>query len=118
MLSRKIKQATNNYVENIFSSKVEKKWTFSKVLVIAIVTLTIVITIYACIAMWYFNNIDALCYLIPAVFAECATVTGFYSYKAKSENEIKLDTQRKLITTVIKDSLPPQETYDEEDADG
>ena len=58
MLSRRIKQATNNYVENIFSSKVEKKWTFSKVLVIAIVTLTIVITIYACIAMWYFNNID------------------------------------------------------------
>ena len=40
---------------------------------------------------------------VAAVFAECATVTGFYSYKAKAENEIKLDTQRKLITAIIRE---------------
>ena len=65
--------------------------------------------------MWYFNNIDPLCYLIPAVFAECATVTGFYSYKAKAENEIKLDTQRKLITAIIREQAGVDpEDYDSE----
>lgn len=103
MLSRRIRQTTNAYVESIFSPKVEKKWTFSKLLVLGVSAATIIITIFSCIAMWYFNNIDPLCYLIPAVFAECATVTGFYSYKAKAENEIKLDTQRKLITALIRE---------------
>ena len=103
MLSCKIKSFTNAYVESVFSPKVEKKWTFSKFLVLGVCISTLIITIFSCIAMWYFNNIDPLCYLIPAVFAECATVTGFYSYKAKAENEIKLDTQRKLITAIIRE---------------
>jgi hypothetical protein len=50
------------------------------------------VTIFSCVAMWYFNNIDPLIYLIPSVFTECAVVSGFYSYKSKAENEIKLDT--------------------------
>lgn len=103
MISRRIKNSTNAYVESVFSPKVEKKWTFSKLLVLGVCIITILVTIFSCIAMWYFNNIDPLCYLIPAVFAECATVTGFYSYKAKAENEIKLDTQRKLITAIIRE---------------
>lgn len=103
MISRRIKSSTNAYVESVFSPKVEKKWTFSKLLVLGVCITTILVTIFSCVAMWYFNNIDPLCYLIPAVFAECATVTGFYSYKAKAENEIKLDTQRKLITAIIRE---------------
>jgi len=53
-------------------------------------------------------------YLIPAVFAECATVTGFYSYKAKAENEIKLDTQRKLITALLREQVGQDPETDEE----
>lgn len=64
--------------------------------------------------MWYFNNIDALVYLIPSVFAECATMSGFYSYKAKAENEIKLDTQRKLITALLREQNEQQIDEDEE----
>lgn len=103
MLNEKVKQTTNTYIESIFSQKKEKKWTFSKILVLAVCVVTALVTIFSCVAMWYFNNVDPLCYLIPAVFAECATVTGFYSYKAKAENEIKLDTQRKLITALIQE---------------
>ena len=113
MISRRIKTSTNAYVESVFSPKVEKKWTFSKLLVLGVCIITILVTIFSCVAMWYFNNIDPLCYLIPAVFAECATVTGFYSYKAKAENEIKLDTQRKLITAIIRE----QAGIDPEDSD-
>ena len=115
MISRRIKSSTNAYVESVFSPKVEKKWTFSKLLVLGVWITTILVTIFSCVAMWYFNNIDPLCYLIPAVFAECATVTGFYSYKAKAENEIKLDTQRKLITAIIREQAGVDpEDYDSE----
>ena len=115
MISRRIKSSTNAYVESVFSPKVEKKWTFSKLLVLGVCITTILVTIFSCVAMWYFNNIDPLCYLIPAVFAECATVTGFYSYKAKAENEIKLDTQRKLITAIIREqAVVDPEDYDSE----
>lgn len=114
MIPRRIKSATTQYVETIFSPKVEKKWSFSKILVIAVCAVTLAITIFSCVAMWYFNNIDALMYLIPAVFAECATVTGFYSYKAKAENEIKLDTQRKLITALLREQVGQDPETDEE----
>lgn len=103
MLNRKIKNSTSAYIESVFSSNKEKKWTFSKFLVLGVCASTLIVTIFSCIAMWYFNNIDPLCYLIPAIFAECATVTGFYSYKAKAENEIKLGTQRKLITAILRE---------------
>lgn len=33
---------------------------------------------------------SVLAYLIPAVFAEMASATGFYYTKAKAENKIKL----------------------------
>ena len=115
MISRRIRSATNSYVESIFSPKVEKKWTFSKILVIGVTAVTLLVTLFSCIAMWYFNNIDALAYLIPAVFAECATVTGFYSYKAKAENEIKLDTQRKLITALLREQAGNSPQYEEDD---
>lgn len=117
MLSRRIKTSTNAYVESVFSPKVEKKWTFSKLLVLGVCIATLIITIFSCVAMWYFNNIDPLCYLIPAIFAECATVTGFYSYKAKAENEIKLDTQRKLITAIIREQAGGT-SEDYEDSEG
>ena len=76
-------------------------------LVVSITIATNIVTIFSCVAMWYFNNLDPLIYLIPAIFTAFTTVTGFYSYKAKAENEIKLDTQRKLITALLKEQAGP-----------
>lgn len=36
------------------------------------------------------KDLSPLAYLIPAVFGELATATGFYYSKAKAENRIKL----------------------------
>ena len=36
------------------------------------------------------KDLAPLAYLIPAIFAELATATGFYYSKAKAENRIKL----------------------------
>lgn len=115
MLNRRIKQSTTKYIESVFSETSRKPWSFSKVLVSAILAMTLIVIIFSCIAMWYFNNIDALAFLIPAVFAECATITGFYSYKAKAENEIKLDIQRKLISSLIREDI---ENEEEEEGQG
>ena len=40
--------------------------------------------------IWRTMDTSALAYLIPAVFVEMASATGFYYTKAKAENKIKL----------------------------
>ena len=58
-----------------------------------------------------FNDITPLEYLIPSIFAEAAVVSGFYSYKAKAENKIKLSTRNYIINKML-------DTEIEEDYDG
>jgi len=57
---------------------------------------TIVVIIYSMVLMWKTNDSSALAYLIPSVFAEMATATGFYYSKAKTENKIKLSKKYEL----------------------
>lgn len=63
---------------------------FSKKLLIAVSILTFAISVFSCVLMWRTGDLSPLSYLIPAVFAELATATGFYYNKARHENEIKL----------------------------
>ena len=67
-----------------------KKREFSKNIIIFMTIFTVIITIYSLILMWKTNDTSPLAYLIPAVFAEYATSTAFYYWKARKENEIKL----------------------------
>lgn len=67
-----------------------KKREFSKKIIIFMTVFTVIITIYSLILMWKTNDTSPLAYLIPAVFAEYATATGFYYWKARAENKIKL----------------------------
>ena len=39
--------------------------------------------------MWKTGDLSPLAYLIPAVFGELATATGFYYWKARNENRAK-----------------------------
>ena len=63
---------------------------FSKLIFIGVSVVTLAITIFSCVLAWRTQDTSVLCYLIPAVFAEMASATGFYYSKAKAENEIKL----------------------------
>ena len=47
-------------------------------------------TVFSCWIIYSTMDTSALAYLIPAVFAEMASATGFYYTKAKAENKIKL----------------------------
>lgn len=63
---------------------------FSKLILYVVVAVTVGVTAFTLIMIWRTENLEPLAYLIPAVFAELATATGFYYSKAKAENRIKL----------------------------
>ena len=67
-----------------------KKTEFSKLIFIGVTAGTVAITIFACVMIWRTGDLTPLAYLIPGAFAELATATGYYYWKAKRENEIKL----------------------------
>ena len=66
---------------------------FSKIIVCTVGAVTIFVTAFTCVMVWRTSNTDALAFLIPAIFGEAATATGFYYSKAKTENRIKLRRQ-------------------------
>lgn len=56
----------------------------------AVGVVTAVITVFSMYAVIVTGDTSPLQVLIPSVFAELATATGFYYSKAKAENRIKL----------------------------
>lgn len=70
--------------------KPKRKVEFSKVLVVSVCLITTMVAAFTCYMVWITMDTTPLAYLIPAVFTEAATGTGFYYNKAKKENEIKL----------------------------
>lgn len=68
----------------------KKKVEFSKLIFVGVSVLTVTITVFSCRMIWLTMDTSALAYLIPAVFTEMASATGFYYTKAKTENKIKL----------------------------
>lgn len=67
-----------------------KKREFSKIILACVGAVTLVVTVFTLAIVWKTGDTTPLAYLIPAVFAELATATGFYYSKAKAENRIKL----------------------------
>lgn len=76
-------------------SRVKKKpkKEFPKVLLGCVGAVTLVVTAFTLAIVWKTGDTSPLAYLIPAIFAELATATGFYYSKAKAENRIKLRKQ-------------------------
>lgn len=66
------------------------KMEFSKKIFIGVTIGVILVVIFSCVMIWRTGDLSPLSYLIPSVFVELATATGFYYNKAKAENEIKL----------------------------
>ena len=68
----------------------KKKMEFSKKIFVSVSIAASLVTIFTGIMIWRTNDLSPLMYLIPAVFTELATATGFYYSKAKAENKIKI----------------------------
>jgi len=68
----------------------KKKLEFSKIIFICVSIGTISVAVFSCVMIWRTGDLSPLAYLIPSVFAELATATGFYYRKAQKENELKI----------------------------
>ena len=79
-------------IRQLKAAAAKKKVEFSKLVFLGVSIVTIAITVFSCRMIWLTMDTSALAYLIPAVFAEMASATGFYYSKAKAENKIKLMT--------------------------
>ena len=53
------------------------------------------IVVFSFALMWKTVDTSRLAYIIPGIFTELGAATGFYFWKAKAENEIKLDALRR-----------------------
>lgn len=85
------------------------KFEFSKIIMIVVGAVTFIVTAFTLIIVFATGDTSPLAYLIPAVFGEFATATGFYYYKAKSENQIKL---RKKYGAEIYNDTKGENYYD------
>lgn len=81
----------------------KKKKEFSKIILAVIGAASAVVTVFSMIAVLITGDTTPLAYLIPAVFGELATATGFYYSKAKAENKIKLTKKygRDIVETAV-----------------
>ena len=68
----------------------KRKVEFSKFIFIGVSVATTAVAVFSCVMIYKTGDLSPLAYLIPSVFAELATATGFYYRKAQKENEIKL----------------------------
>lgn len=64
----------------------KKKLGFTNKMFLAVVIFTIIITMFSCALMWHTRDTSGLAYLIPSVFGELATITGFAIKKSEKEN--------------------------------
>ena len=79
------------------------KTEFSKKIFNIVITLFIIVIFYSMALMWKTGTTDGLMYLIPSISGLAATTIGFYFWKAKMENMIKLRKENNMNLDEVKD---------------
>ena len=75
---------------------------FSKKIFNIVITLFIIVIFYSMALMWKVGTTDGLMYLIPAVSTLASVTVGFYYWKSKMENMIKLSKENKMTLDEVK----------------
>ena len=68
-----------------------------------VIILFIIVIFYAMALMWKTETTDGLMYLIPAVGTLASVTVGFYYWKAKMENMVKLSKENDIALEEIKE---------------
>lgn len=76
---------------------------FSKKIIIGISFYLAILNIFVFVAVIIKNDLSPLAYLIPGAFSIAATCFGFYFWKAKAENRIKLMKENNMPIDEPKD---------------
>lgn len=79
----------------------KQKMEFSKKIFYIVILLFIIVIGFSMALMWKTENTEALAYLIPSIAGLATTSVGFYYWKAKVENTIKLSKQNNIEITDI-----------------
>ena len=80
------------------------KMEFSKKIFYIVITLFVIVIAYSMALMWRTCTTDGLAYLIPSIGTIAATAIGFYYWKAKAENAIKLSKEYEMSLDKIKET--------------
>lgn len=81
----------------------KSKKEFSKKIFNIVITLFIVVLFYSMALMWKVGTTDGLMYLIPAVGTLASVTVGFYFWKSKMENMIKLSKENNITLDEVKE---------------
>ena len=90
----------------------KSKKEFSKKIFNIVITLFVIVIFYAMALMWKTNTTDGLMYLIPAVGTLASVTIGFYYWKAKMENMIKLSKENSITLDEVKEIESNIDDYD------
>lgn len=85
--------------------KKKNKTEFSKKILIVVSIATLLIVVASFILMWETRDLSPLSYIITGIFAELASATGFYYWKAKNENMLKIDQNTIHIKDLDKEAM-------------
>lgn len=85
---------------------------FSKKIFNIVITLFVIVLFYSMALMWKVGTTDGLMYLIPAVGTLASVTVGFYFWKAKMENMVKLSKESKMNLDEIKEIESNINDYD------
>ena len=85
---------------------------FRKKIFNIVITLFIIVIFYAMALMRKTNTTDGLMYLIPAVGTLASVTIGFYYWKAKMENIVKLSKENNMSIDEIKSVQVDMDNYD------
>ena len=85
---------------------------FSKRIFNIVITLFIIVIFYSMALMWKAGTRDGLMYLIPAVGTLASVTIGFYYWKAKMENMVKLSKENDMSIDEIKSVQVDMDNYD------
>lgn len=84
---------------------------FSKKIFNIVITLFIIVLFYSMALMWKTNTTDGLMYLIPAVGTLASVTVGFYYWKAKMENMVKLGKENNMTMEEVKEIEMNMDNY-------
>ncbi len=68
----------------------QKKYEFSKIMAVTVILVWLAAIIYAFVMMRITFDLSPLAYVMTSIDAVVAVVLGFYYWKARAENQIKL----------------------------
>lgn len=83
--------------------KIKPKKEFSKKIFNIVITLFVIVLFYSMALMWKTDNTEGLMYLIPSVGTLASVTVGFYYWKAKMENLIKLRKENDMSLEEVKE---------------